>query len=406
MSRIDRGAVPPDDKWVRLQAAAHSRDVSARTVVATVAAVSAVYLAAKVFYRLRDVLLLLGVAGFIALVLNPLVVALQRRLRMRRELAVAIVASGAALVFVGLAAAFAYPLARGMTHLANWLPGYVASAEHGKGWIGHLVRRYHVQAWAQHNTPRLVGYGQEFAGHALTLGKAAASLGITVITIPMLVLLLLLEGPRLRAGVLALMPPEQATRYSRLAGEASRSISGYVLGNLLTSVIAGLVVFVTLLTLGVPYAYLWALWVALVDFLPIIGGALAGIPTVLFAATHSLTAGIVTLVVFLIYTFVENHVLNPLVMSRTVKISPLLVLVSILVGAPIGDWTGGIFGGFVAGLLAIPIAGAIQAIVREARMTTVQPQTGLQSADQDANEPAVAEFRALSPHTRNKNGRL
>ncbi len=124
-------------------------------------------------------------------------------------------------------------------------------------------------------------------------------------------------------------------------------------------------VFVTLLVLGVPFAFLWALWVALVDFLPMIGGALAGIPTVLFAAAHSLTAGIITLVVFLVYTQVENHILNPVVMSRTVKINPLLVLLAILVGASLGDWVGGIFGAFVAALIAIPVAGALQVIVRE-----------------------------------------
>jgi predicted PurR-regulated permease PerM len=367
MSRIDRDAVPPDSKWARLQEAAHSRDVSARTVVTTVAAVGAVYVAGKVVYRLRDVLLLLAVAGFIALILNPLVVALQQRFAMRRGRAVAIVAAGAALMLAGLAAAWGYPLARGMMHLANWLPGYVASAEHDKGWIGHLARHYHAQEWVRQNSPKLMSFGQAFAGRALSFGKDAVSLGITVVTIPVLVLLLLLEGPRLRTGALALLSPERGTRYCQLAGAASRSITGYVMGNMLTSVIAGMVVFVTLLTAGVPYAYLWALWVALVDFLPVIGGALAGVPTVLFAATHSLTAGIVTLAVFVIYTLVENHVLNPLVMSRTVKISPLLVLVSILVGAPIGNWIGGLFGGFVAGLIAIPIAGAIQAMVREAR---------------------------------------
>ncbi len=117
--------------------------------------------------------------------------------------------------------------------------------------------------------------------------------------------------------------------------------------------------------MGVPFPYLWALWVALVDFLPMIGGALAGIPTVLFAAAHSLTAGIVTLVVFLIYTQLENHVLNPIVMSRTVRVNPLLVLLSILVGGEIGSWIGGIFGAFVGALLAIPAAGAIQVVVRE-----------------------------------------
>ena len=146
-----------------------------------------------------------------------------------------------------------------------------------------------------------------------------------------------------------------------------------MLGNFLTSLIAGIVVFVTLLVVGVPFPFLWALWVALVDFLPMIGGALAGIPTVLFAAAHSLTAGIVTLIVFLVYTQIENHVLNPVVMSKTVKISPLLVLMSILVGASIGSWIGGLFGGFVAALLAIPTAGAIQVIVGEMWRATVPP---------------------------------
>jgi predicted PurR-regulated permease PerM len=80
-----------------------------------------------------------------------------------------------------------------------------------------------------------------------------------------------------------------------------------------------------LLALGVPYPFLWGLWVALVDFLPIIGGALAGIPTIFFALIHSLTAGIVTLIVFVVYTQIESHVLNPMVMSRTVRINPLLV---------------------------------------------------------------------------------
>jgi predicted PurR-regulated permease PerM len=103
----------------------------------------------------------------------------------------------------------------------------------------------------------------------------------------------------------------------------------------------------------------------LVDFLPTIGGALAGFPTVLFAFAHSLTAGLVTLIVFLVYTQVENHVLNPIVMSRTVKINPLLVFVAVLVGAYLGAWVAGLAGGFVAVLLAVPMAATIQVIVRE-----------------------------------------
>ena len=188
---------------------------------------------------------------------------------------------------------------------------------------------------------------------------------VALFTIFILVLLLLLEGPKMRTGLLGMMSPERAERWSRIAGQVNRSVTGYMLGNFLTSLIAGLVVFVTLLILGVPFAILWALWVALVNFLPMIGGALAGIPTVLFALAHSLTAGIVTLVVFLVYTQIENHVLNPVVMSRTVSVNPLLVLLSILVGASLGSWLGGTFGAFVAALIAIPTAGAIQVVTRE-----------------------------------------
>ena len=159
-----------------------------------------------------------------------------------------------------------------------------------------------------------------------------------------------------------------------MAREVNQSVIGYMLGNFLTSLIAGTVVFVTLMILGVPFPFLWGLWVALVDFLPMIGGALAGIPTVLFAFfTQGLTAGIVTLVVFLVYTQVENHILNPVIMSRTVKISPLLVLIAVLVGASLGSLVGGLFGGFVAALLAIPVAGALQVLVREAWQATAQP---------------------------------
>jgi predicted PurR-regulated permease PerM len=369
----DRGVPPIGPRRARLRKAAESAGVPLPTIVVTVACVAATYLAALVVVHLRDILLLIVVAGFIALLLNPIVVGLGRIGVRRRGVSVAIVALLGLLAFVGLAAAFGYPLANGITHLADALPGYVRDAEHGRGELGQLVRRYHVQAWVQKNAPKLINLGQGLAKPALTVGKGAFSLLLELLTIFVLVVLLLLEGTKLRNGLLGLMVPARAERYRRIAREVSRSVLGYMLGNFLTSLTAGAVVLATLVVMGVPFPFLWALWVALVDFLPMIGGALAGIPVVLFAAAHSLTAGIVVLVVFLIYTQVENHVLNPVVMSKTVKVNPLLVLVSILVGASIGSWIGGIFGAFVAALLAIPAAGAIQVLVREAWESTAAP---------------------------------
>jgi predicted PurR-regulated permease PerM len=357
---------PAAERMARLWHAADVRRVPLRTIITTVLVVAFFYLAGKLIYRLRDVVLIVLVAGFVALLLNPLVLVLQRYGVKRRGLAVTVVTLVAVLMFLGLAVAFGYPLVNATTHLADRLPSYVASAQSGRGWIGHLVTKYHVQRWVTQNAPKLVTYAQGLSKPALSFGKGALSLLIELLTIFILVLILLLEGPRLRRGLLGLLSPGHAAEVSAVASEVNRSVVGYMLGNFLTSVTCGLVVFVTLFTLDVPFPVLWALWVALVDFLPMIGGALAGIPTVLFAATQSLTAGIVTLIVFVVYTQFENHVLNPVVMSKTVRISPLLVLISVLVGASIGSWIGGLFGGFVAALLAIPAAGALQVIVREA----------------------------------------
>ena len=386
---------PPQGRLARLWAYADARHVPLRTIVVTVAVVAATYLVGKLIYRLRDIVLLIVVAGFLALLLNPLVVLLERKFSLRRGAAVTIVSIWAALVFLGLALAFGYPLVNGTTHLANRLPSYVASAEHGTGWIGHLATKYHVQAWVQRNTPKLVTYAQSLSKPALTIGKGAVSLVLELLTIFVLVLLLLLEGPKMRRWTLGQMSPQRAAAITRVAGEVNRSVIGYMLGNFLTSLIAGLVVFVTMLILGVPFPLLWGLWVALVDFLPMIGGALAGIPTVLFAFfAKGFTAGIVTLIVFLAYTQIENHILNPVIMSRTVKISPLLVLIAVLVGASLGSLVGGIFGGFVAALLAIPVAGALQVLVREAWQATApktaaagdEPETELFPVAPDARE--------------------
>jgi len=353
--------------------------VPLRAILVAVAVVVLVYVAAKVVDRLRGVLLLLVVAGFIALLLNPLVVALQRWLG-RRGIAVTVVTLAAVCAFAGLALAFGYPLINGITHLANSLPHYVSNVEAGKNWLGKFVARHHLEQWVEKNAPKIASYGRDLAHPALSLGEGALSLVFSLFTIFVLVILLLLEGPRLRAGLLGLMTPQRARVTSRVAAEVNSSVTGFMLGNLATSLIAGVVVLVTLLLLGVPFPVLWGLWVGLLDFLPMIGGALAGIPVVLFALTHSVTAGIVTAAVFVVYTQVEDHVLNPVIMSKTVRISPLLVLVSILIGASLGNWVGGFFGAFVAALLAIPFAGALQVIVREIWLATRPPELPIATA--------------------------
>jgi predicted PurR-regulated permease PerM len=360
----------PRGRLARLFEAVDRRHIPLQTILVTAGVVIAIYVAAKLMYLLRNIVVLMLVAGFVAILLAPAVAIVQRRIP-RRGLAVTIVTLCSVMVFIGLALTFGVPLVNGVTHLADRMPSYIASAQHGRGWVGHLVTRYHIRSWVQRNTPKLVGYAQSLSKPALTVGKGAISIIIELFTLFVLVLLLLLEGPKMWNWTLSQMTPGHQATVTRVAGDVSQKVTGYMFGNLLTSLSAGTVVFVTLLILGVPFPLLWGLWVALVDFLPMIGGALAGIPTVLFAfIARGLTAGIVTAVVFAVYTQIENHVLNPVVMSKTVQINPLLVFIAVLVGASLGTLIGGIFGGLIAALLAIPTAGALQVLVKEVWQAT------------------------------------
>jgi predicted PurR-regulated permease PerM len=362
----------PSSRQARLWSAAAARGIPLPAILTACGVVVAIYFAGTLAYRMRDILLMILVAGFVAVILNPMVISVQRHVR-RRGWAIAVVMGWATLVFIGLAVLFGHPLVNGVTHLSARLPSYVRDAEDGRGWIGQLARHFHLQQWVAQNAPKLQTLVTSLARPALNFGKGAASVLGTIVTIFALSVLLLLEGPAMWSGVLGTLSPARAERWSRSAREINQSVTGYVVGDLLTSVICGVVVFATLAILGLPFPLLWALWVALVDFLPMVGGALAGIPTVLFATARSLTDGIVMAVVFVAYQQLENHVLNPVIMSRTVKVNPLLVLLAVLVGTSLGDWVGGVFGAFVAALLSIPCAAALQVIVREIWRATAAP---------------------------------
>ena len=256
-----------------------------------------------------------------------------------------------------------------MTHFAKQLPTLVRQAEHGRGHIGRLLKRFHLQQWVTKNAPKLAGDITKSLkpAQALSVGATAISSLVALGTIAILSLFFLLEAPTLRRGFLSLLSPARGERFVRVYDEASRSVTGYMLGNSLTSIIAGVIIFVTLVIMGVPYPFLLGLWVALVDLLPLIGGLLAGVPVVIIAAFHSVPALIVTLVVFLVYQQIENHILNPVIMSKTVRLNPLWVLLAVLVGATLGGRVGAGLGTFVGALIGIPVGGAIQVVVREIR---------------------------------------
>jgi predicted PurR-regulated permease PerM len=350
--------VVPASQFVAVPAAdePYREEVPWLTIWTAIGVVLGAAAAIELVIALKPVIEVLVIASFLAVALSP-AVSLLVRMRIRRGLATAIVFLIGMAGFGGLGYLFIHPLYSQAIRFADDLPNTLARVQAGKGRIGSIIARYHLQKDAATYIPKIRDYLSHLGGPALSAARTVLSGLGGLVLLGVMTFLMLLEGPSLVKGVLRVLSPPHARRVRRILDDVAKSVTGYVIGNFATSVIAGVICGTALFLLGVPFAVVFGVWVALVDFIPLVGGLLAGVPTVAFAFLHSPTAGIVTLIVFLVYQQVENHLLNPLIMSRTVKLNPLWVLLSVLAGAELA--------GFVGALLAIPAAGTIHVVARD-----------------------------------------
>jgi predicted PurR-regulated permease PerM len=340
-------------------------------VVATAVAIAFIDLNAALIvglWVLRKIVLYVVIAFFLTLLFTPPLRFLKRR-GLSHGVAATLVFVGGLLVLAGLVYLFASPLVTSAVHFGHEVPTLIKNAKKGRGPLGRLVFRLHLQKYLSEGSAQITKQITKVLkpATAFSVGAAALSTLITIGAIAVLTFFSMLESQRLWHGFLNLFRPSTALRLDRVINESIRSVTGYMLGNFLTSVIAGVIVGVTLAILGVPFSLLLGAFVALVDLLPLVGGLLAGVPVVVIAAIHSVPAGIVMLVIFLAYQQVENHVLNPIIMSRTVRLNPFWVLLAVLVGATLGGRVGSDLGTFVGALIGIPLGGALQVVVRELR---------------------------------------
>ncbi len=377
VERSDRQVGPDASRRERLFAAASAKGVPLRTILTVDAVVIATWVLYRLLGRLREVILWILIAAFISLVLNPAVSFLQRH-RLRRGTAVGLVLLAALVFFAGLLGLLGYPLVNSLAHVAGRLPTMVDQVQKGHGWLAHTLRRFHLLSWVQKNAPKLRTVANNLARPALNAGEAAASTLLAGTTIAFLTLFMLLEAPKLRTGLLSTMSPGRRRVVEDVAHRVARQVTAYVLGTISLSLLFGVVVLITLFILGVPFAVIIGLWVALVAMIPLVGGLIAGVPSVIIAALHSPTSGLVMLIVFVGFQLVENHFLYPVVMSRSVRMNPLWVLLSVLVGANLGGVFGSALGALTGALVAIPVGGAIQVIFREVwqRTRATEPLSG------------------------------
>jgi len=325
-------------------------DVPTRTIVRVIALVLVAAAAVKVLGAVSHVLTWLAVALFLAVALEPVVRFVERW--MSRTWAVLAVFTGLLGLIAIFLAVLIIPIATQVDDLRAAAPGYLQKLERNKT-IRDLNQRYQLVAKAQDAAKQTPG---RVFGAA---GKVVSGV-VATITVLFLTLFLLFELPALSSGVLSLLPEDRAERLRRVGADVNRSVGGYVIGNLAISFVAGATIGISLWILGVPYAAALAVLMGVFDLVPLVGatiGALAAIGVAF--ATQGVTAGIVMIVVNVVYQQIENHILQPIVYRRTVQLSAFLVLVAVLLGGELM--------GVLGALVAIPVAGSIQLMVRELR---------------------------------------
>ena len=330
-----------------------------RTILKTIGIVVAVALLLWLIWHARGVITWVLIAAFLAMAVNPLVDRLQNRVGMARGWAAAIVYVGMLAAIGAIGYSFIPTLVGQVNDFADALPGYVKNLTEGRGRLGFLETKYHIVERVKEQVSE-GGAGKVFglSGAALTITKSVFSTVAAVVTIAFLTFFMILEGPKWMERIYSLLPEESQPRWRRVGNDIYRTVGGYVSGNLLISLIAGLVSFVVLYALSVPYAVALALIVALLDLIPLAGATIAAIVVCTVGFLHSTTAGIALVIFFLIYQQLENHFLQPIIYGRTVRLSPLAVLVAVLVGAELA--------GVIGALGAIPVAGAIQVLIIDA----------------------------------------
>jgi predicted PurR-regulated permease PerM len=336
------------------------REVPFPTIVATIGTIIITFLAYEFLARTTRVITWVLVAAFFAVVLTPLVDFLTKKIGLRKGLAAGLVflVGIGSLVLMGYV--FIKPLAKQGTEFANNFPKYVTDAKAGKGQVGKLVKRWKVDTWLEDNQKVLQERAQQIFEPKKILGTTTNAIGsvftvvAAILTIAVLSFLMLLEGRDILMNMSRILPAGQRDRALKVGKEAARAVTGYVAGNLLISVIAGVATFIFLTIAGVPFAGVLALWVGFADLIPLIGATLGAIPTVLVAFLSSTTVGVATLIFYVIYQQFENHVLQVTIMSKTVALKPLIVLASVLFGVEIF--------GLLGALLAIPAAGIIKVV--------------------------------------------
>ena len=299
-----------------------------------------------------SMLLLIGMAFFVALGLEPAVSWLAGK-RLPRWAAVTAVLIAVMAVLAGTLAAAIPPLVQQGHQFINEAPHYIQRVDDHSSWIGRLNDRFHVQ---QRITETVNSSGGPVLAQAVKAGTEVFGTLADLLVVAVLTIYFLVDLPRIRATLYRLVPHSRRPRAILIGDEIYAKVGAYVSGNIVISVVAGVATFIWLVIFGVPYPLLLAIFVALLDLIPF-GSTVAGFIVAAVALTVSAPIAIATLAFYTGFRLAEDYLLVPKIIGRAVNVPAVATLLAVLVG--------GALLGIVGALIAIPIAAAIQLCAQE-----------------------------------------
>lgn len=317
------------------------------------AGVAVTYGVVELVIRARSVLILIGLALFIAAGLDPVVSRLTRR-GLPRWAAVLVVVLALLAVAGGFIAAAVPPLASQTTALVHQMPQYMHQLQNHNSGLGRLNARYHIE---QRLTSLLTSRGSTLIGGVLGAGELVISAFSSFLLVAVLSVYFLASLGKTKLLAYRLIPRSRRPRGILIGEEIFTKVGGYVLGNVITSLIAGLGTFFWMLAFGIPYPVLLGLLVFLLDLVPVIGSTIGGVIVTLVALTVSLPVAIVTLAFYVAYRLAEDYLIVPKIIGRTVQVPALVSLIAVVLG--------GVLLGIIGALVAIPAAAAISLLLHE-----------------------------------------
>jgi predicted PurR-regulated permease PerM len=307
----------------------------------------------EMIITVRGVLVLIGLALFLAIGLEPAVSVLARRKVPRWAAVITVLVAGLAVVGGFLAAAIP-PLVRQATQFVTQVPTTLPRVLNHYPVLNQVATRLQLQQRLQ----------RAFSGDAsgvfnglLGAGQVVFSALASALIVVVLTVYFVADLPRIRATFYRLVPQSRRPRAILLGDEIFAKVGAYVLGNLLISLIAGALTFVFLAIFKVPYSLLLSILVAILDLVPVIGSTIAGVVVCLVALSVSLPVCLATIGFFAVYRLVEDYLLVPRIIGRAVEVPALVTVVAVLLG--------GALLGIVGALVAIPAAAALLLLTRE-----------------------------------------